>query len=131
MKETGTQDGMNPSQLINNLITELADWRGEMLERLRKMILEAAPDITEEWKWGTAVWSQKGLLCSTGVFADHVKLNFFKGASLEDPQGLFNAGLDAKASRAIDFNHGDDINEPALKDLIRSAVAYNMGGRKK
>jgi hypothetical protein len=131
MKETGTQGDMNPSQLITNLITELADWRGDMLDRLRKLILEAAPDITEEWKWGTAVWSQKGLVCSAGIFADHVKLNFFKGASLEDPQGLFNAGLEAKTSRAIDFNHGDDIDEPALKDLIRSAVAYNMGGGKK
>ena len=121
---------MTPSQLITNQIEELAGWRGDLLARLRKLILEAAPGITEEWKWGTAVWSQKGLVCSAGAFKDHIKLNFFKGAALEDPQGLFNAGLDAKATRAIDFSQGDSINEPALKDLIRTAVAYNMSGGK-
>ena len=121
---------MTPSQLITNQIAELAGWRGDILARLRKLILEAVPGITEEWKWGTAVWSQKGLVCSVGAFKDHMKLNFFKGAALEDPLGLFNAGLDAKASRAIDFSQGDDINEPALKDLVRAAVAYNMSGAK-
>ena len=121
---------MTPSQLITNQIAELSGWRGDTLARLRKLILDAAPGITEEWKWGTAVWSQKGLVCSVGAFKDHMKLNFFKGASLEDPQGLFNAGLDAKATRAIDFSQGDDINEPALKDLIRAAVAYNLSGGK-
>ena len=122
---------MTPSQLITNQIAELADWRGNILARLRELILDAAPDITEEWKWGTAVWSQKGLVCSAGAFKDHMKLNFFKGASLEDPRGLFNAGLDAKATRAIDFNEGDDMDESALKDLIRAAVAYNLSGGKK
>ena len=122
---------MNPSQLITNQIAELADWRGKVLARLRKLILEAAPGITEEWKWGTAVWSQQGLVCSAGVFKEHVKLNFFKGASLKDPKGLFNAGLDAKATRAIDFGEGDDIDAPALKDLIRAAVTFNMSGGKK
>ena len=126
-----SKDGMTPSQLITNQIAELADWRGKMLARLRKLILEAAPDITEEWKWGTAVWSQKGLVCSAAAFKDHVKLNFFKGASLKDPKGLFNAGLDAKATRAIDFSEGDKIDEPALKDLVRAAVAYNLSGGKK
>jgi hypothetical protein len=102
-----------------------------MLARLRKLILEAAPDITEEWKWDTAVWSQNGLVCSAGAFKDHVKLNFFKGASLKDPKGLFNAGLDAKATRAIDFGEGDDIDVSALKDLMRSAVAHNISGGKR
>jgi hypothetical protein len=127
MKQADPKD-MTPSQLITNQIAELSGWRGDMLARLRNLILEAAPGITEEWKWGTAVWSQKGLVCSAGAFKDHMKLNFFKGADLEDPLGLFNAGLEAKASRAIDFNQGDGINEAALKDLIRAAVAYNLSG---
>jgi hypothetical protein len=116
----------NPSQLITNQIAELGDWRGRMLARLRELILEAVPDINEEWKWDTAVWTHKELVCSAGVFKDHVKLNFFKGASLKDSKVLFNAGLDAKASRAIDFNEGDNIEESALKDLIRAAVAHNL-----
>ena len=122
--------GLTPSQLISNQIAELTDWRGERLARLRSLIHEAAPDIAEEWKWGTAVWSQNGLVCSSGAFKDHVKLNFFKGASLKDPQGLFNSGLDAKATRSIDFYQGDDIDEAALKDLIRAAVVYNLSGGK-
>jgi hypothetical protein len=130
MKKTDSKDGMTPSQLITKQIAELTDWRGKMYARLRELILDAAPDITEEWKWDTAVWSEKGLVCSVGVFKDHVKLNFFKGASLKDPKGLFNAGLDAKATRAIDFREGDDIDAPALENLIRSAVAYNMSGNK-
>jgi len=131
MKKTESKDGLTPSQHIDNQIKDLADWRGKMLARLHKLILEAAPDITEEWKWDTAVWTQKGLVCSAGAFKDHVKLNFFKGASLKDPKGLFNAGLDAKATRAIDFSEGDDIDESALKDLIRAAVAHNTSGSKK
>ena len=130
MKKTSSKATLNPSQLITNQIAELTDWRGKILERLRKLILEAAPDITEEWKWNTAVWTHKGLVCSAGAFKDHVKLNFFKGASLKDPKGLFNAGLDAKTTRAIDFSEGDNINSSALKDLIRAAVAYNMSGGK-
>lgn len=122
---------MTPSQLISNQIAELTDWRGDMLARLRKLILKADPNMTEEWKWGTAVWSQSGLVCSAGVFKDHVKLNFFKGASLNDPKHLFNSGLDAKATRAIDFSEGDAIDESALKNLIRAAVAKNISGGKK
>jgi hypothetical protein len=131
MKKPESKDSQTPSQLITNQIAELADWRGKMLAQLRKLIHKADPDITEEWKWGTAVWSDKGLVCSAGAFTDHVKLNFFKGAALEDPKGLFNAGLKAKATRAIDFSEGDKINEPALKELIRAAVDYNMSGSKK
>ena len=131
MKKADSKDGLTPSQRITNQIAELTDWRGKMLARLRKLILEAAPDITEEWKWDTAVWSHKELVCSAGVFKDHVKLNFFKGALLKDPQGLFNAGLDAKATRAIDFREGDDIDASAVKELVRAAVAYTMSGGKK
>ncbi len=108
----------------------MTDWHGQMLARLRKLIRSAVPETTEEWKWGTAVWSQKGPVCSAGAFKDHVKLNFFQGASLKDPKHLFNSGLEAKATRAINFGEGDDINELALRDLLRAAVAYNMAGGK-
>jgi hypothetical protein len=118
---------MNASERIDQQIAELADWRGYMLARLRKLIREADPDITEEWKWETAVWSHQGLVCAAGAFKETVKLNFFQGAFLEDPQKLFNAGLDAKKTRAIDFREGDAVDEPALKELIRAAVAHNGG----
>jgi hypothetical protein len=131
MKETESKNAVDASQRISDYIAGLGDWRGALLARLRKLVHEAAPDITEEWKWETPVWSQKGNVVAGGVFKDHVKLNFFKGASLEDPQRLFNAGLDAKATRAIDFNEGDQINESVLKDLIRAAVAHNLAGDKK
>jgi hypothetical protein len=131
MKQAASKDAMTPSQRITNHIAELADWRGPMLARLRKLILEAAPGIAEEWKWDTPVWSLKGNVVAIGAFKDHVKLNFFKGAALNDPHNLFNAGLDAKATRAVDIHEGDDINEAALKDLIRTAVAHNLSGGKK
>jgi hypothetical protein len=131
MKKTDVKDSMTASQHIDSYIKELTDWRGKLLARLRKLALEAAPDLTEEWKWDTPVWSYKGNVVAGGVFKDHVKLNFFKGASLEDPKGLFNAGLDAKATRAIDFSEGEDIDESALKELIRAAVAHNTSGSKK
>src|SRR5713101_9260422 len=101
---------MNPSELIDKQIAELTDWRGQIFARLRKVILEADPDITEEWKWNTAVWSRDGFICGAGAFKDHVKLNFFRGASLKDPKGVFNAGLDANHTRAIDFTEGDKID---------------------
>ena len=131
MKGSESNNTVAASQRISDYIAGLGDWRGEMLARIRGLVHEAAPGITEEWKWDTPVWSQKGNVVAVGAFKDHVKLNFFKGASLEDPQGLFNAGLDAKATRAIDFNEGDQIDESALKDLIRAAVAHNMSGGKK
>lgn len=131
MKKTDTKDGMTASQHIDHHIKDLADWRGKMLARVRKLILEAAPELAEEWKWDTPVWSHKGNVVAAGAFKDHIKLNFFKGASLEDPKGLFNAGLDAKATRAIDFSEGDKIDEPALKELVRAAVSYNTAGGKK
>jgi hypothetical protein len=131
MQPAPSKDGLNPSQLITNHIAELADWRGHMLARLRELILEADPDISEEWKWDTPVWSHKGNVVAIGSFKDHVKLNFFKGASLNDPHGLFNAGLEAKASRAIDLHEGDAIDESAVKELVRAAVALNLSGGKK
>jgi hypothetical protein len=118
---------MNPSDRIENRIAELADWRGQMIARLRQLILAADPDIKEEWKWETPVWSHKGLVCAAGTFKETVKLNFFQGAMLPDPHQLFNAGLDAKKTRAIDFHEGDEVNESALQDLIRAAVAQNVG----
>ena len=119
------KSAMTPSQRVTRHIEELTDWRGKTLARLRKLILETSPELSEEWKWDTPVWSHKGNVLAGGVFKDHVKLNFFKGASLKDPQGLFNSGLEAKATRAIDFSEGDTINESALQDLIRAAVARN------
>jgi hypothetical protein len=131
MKKTDSKNKLTPSQHIDNHIKELTDWRGKLLARLRKLILAAAPELTEEWKWDTPVWSYKGNVVAGGAFKDHIKLNFFKGASLKDPKGLFNAGLDAKATRGIDFHEGDEIDELALKELVREAVAYNTSGGKK
>src|SRR5689334_15377726 len=128
MKKTPADDALSASQRITNQIAELGDWRGQVIARLRQMILDAAPDMVEEWKWGTGVWTNKGMVCAAGAFKDHVKLNFFKGASLKDPKGLFNAGLDAKVTRAIDFHEDDKIDAPALKSLIRAAVACNQAG---
>src|SRR5262245_23805120 len=122
----GTGADSKASRRITNMIAKLADWRGKLLVQLRKLILEAAPAITEGWKWNTAIWTSNGMICAAGAFKDHVKLNFFKGASLKDPKRLFNAGLDAKATRAIDFTENDKIDESALKALIRAAVAYNL-----
>jgi hypothetical protein len=125
-----TAKGPTPSQQIDNHIKQLGDWRGKLVARLRKLILEAAPELAEEWKWGTPVWSMKGNVVSAGAFKDHVKLNFFKGASLKDPKKLFNAGLDAKATRAIDFREADKLNESALKELVRQALSLNSAKKK-
>lgn len=122
---------MSPSEQITQKIASYSDWRGPALARLRTIVLEADPNLTEEWKWNTPVWSHQGLVCSVGAFKDHVKINFFQGAALKDPQGLFNAGLDAKATRAIDFAEADHPNEAALKALIRSAVSCNSAPKKK
>ncbi len=118
---------MEPSELIDKQIAGLGDWRGHCRYQVRKIINDAAPDIKEEWKWGTAMWSRNGNVCALGAFKDHLKLNFFKGASLEDPHGLFNGGLDAKQSRSVDFHKSDAIDESGLKDLVSSAAAYNKG----
>jgi len=115
----------DPTKLIDDHVAALGDWRGELMAKLRRLILGADPAISEEWKWNTPVWARDGLVCAAAVFKDHVKLNFFKGASLDDPDGLFNAGLDAKATRAIDFRRGDQVDEPALTGLVRAAIALN------
>ena len=120
---------MDPSKLIDKQIADLTDWRGKMLAKLRRIIHDADPGLTEDWKWGTAVWSHKGLVLAVGAFKETVKMNFFQGASLPDPNKLFNAGLEAKKTRAIDFHERDKINEPALKDLVRAAAAHNRAGR--
>ena len=122
---------LTPSQEIDKFINELTDWRGKWIAKFRALILKTAPEVTEDWKWGVPVWAYKGNVVASGVFKDHVKLNFFKGASLPDPKGLFNAGLDAKATRAIDISENQKIDEAALKELIRAAVALNASGKKK
>ena len=122
---------LTPSQHIDKYIQELADWRGKLIVRFRKMVLKAAPELIEEWKWGVPVWSFNGNVVASGVFKDHVKLNFFKGASLKDPKKLFNAGLDAKSTRAIDFAEDSKVDEAALKELVLEAVAFNGAGKKK
>lgn len=122
----------SPSEIISDYIASLPDWRGNLLAQLRKTILEAAPDLVEEWKWDTPVFSHKGNVVATGVFKDHVKLNFFKGASLKDPKKLFNAGLEAKATRGIDLFEGDKVDVSALMELIHAAVEFNKSdGEKK
>lgn len=131
MKKATAPASATPSELITRQIAELADWRGQQLARLRKLISAASPNLTEEFKWGTAVWSYNGNVVAVGAFKDHLKINFFKGASLKDPKGLFNAGLEAKTSRGIDLHEGDKVNEAALKDLLRAAVALNAAGGKK
>jgi len=122
---------LTPEQHIDQQIAETTDWRGKTMAQLRKLIHAADPSITEDWKWDTAVYVSKGNVVAVGTFKDHVKLNFFKGASIPDPKKLFNAGLEAKASRGIDFAEGDKLNEAALKELVRAAVAVNAGGKKK
>ncbi|GAB1470593.1 hypothetical protein MASR2M66_14710 [Chloroflexota bacterium] len=122
---------LTPSQHIDQFIKETTDWRGKWIAKFRALILKTAPEVTEDWKWDVPVWAYKGNLVASGIFKDHVKLNFFKGASLNDPKHLFNAGLEAKATRAIDISERQEINEDALKDLIRQAVALNSAGKKK
>lgn len=117
---------MNPSQQIDKYISGITDWRGKILEDLHKIILEADPEVVEEWKWGCPVWSHKGLVCSISAFKNNVKITFFKGASLKDSHKLFNAGLDAKTMRSIDFHEGDKIDKPKLKDLIKKAIDFNV-----
>lgn len=122
---------LTPSQEIDRQIKELgSDWRGKLLARLRKLILSASPDLSEEWKWGTAVFVCKGNVVAAGIFKDHVKLNFFKGASLKDSKKLFNAGLEAKGSRGIDLAENSKIDEAALKELICEAAALNSAKKK-
>jgi hypothetical protein len=124
------------SRLIDEKIRELGDWRGKTLGKVREIIRDADPGIVEEWKWvkptnpGTPVWSRNGGICTGETYKNVVKLTFFKGASLNDPSGLFNSSLDGKVRRAIDIKEGDKIDEAALKNLVREAVALNLSNKK-
>ncbi len=120
-----TTSGGSPSQLIDARIEELGGWRGETLARIRALIQEADPDVVEEWKWGGPVWSHGGILCTGETYKNAVKTTFAKGASLQDPAGLFNSSLEGNTRRAIDFREGDEIDEEAFKALIRAAVTLN------
>jgi len=121
----------SPSQLIDQRIEELADWRGEMLARLRALIKEVDPDVVEEWKWrGVPTWYHDGMLFTGETYKAVVKMTFAKGASLDDPKGLFNSSLEGNVRRAIDFREGEEIDEKALKALFRSAIDLNVAGGK-
>jgi hypothetical protein len=131
MNASGSQQDKTPSELIDARIEELDDWRGEMLGRLRALVREADPEVVEEWKWakatspGTPVWSHDGIISTGETYKNVVKMTFAKGASLEDPSGLFNASLEGNTRRAIDFHEGDEIDEDALRALVRAAVTLN------
>jgi hypothetical protein len=127
---TAGEEGLSPSRLIDARIEELGGWRGETLARIRALIKRADPEMVEEWKWrGVPVWSHAGIICTGETYRTVVKMTFAKGASLEDPSGLFNASLEGNTRRAIDFHEGDKIDEEALEALIRAAVALNISAR--
>ena len=134
MEGSASRAGDSASELIGERIRELGDWRGTTLSRVRQLIREADPEIVEEWKWakatspGTPVWSHNGLVCTGETYKSVVKLTFSKGASLEDPSRLFNSSLEGNVRRAIDIREGDEIDELALEELIRAAVALNLTG---
>jgi hypothetical protein len=133
-RKSGSDEGreVSPSQLIDARIDELSDWRGEMLARVRAIIRQADPDVVEEWKWrGVPVWSHAGIICTGETYKNVVKMTFAKGASLEDPSGLFNSSLEGNTRRAIDLHEGDRIDEKALTALIRAAVALNTSSAAK
>jgi hypothetical protein len=125
MTKATTINNESPAQLIDARIAGLADWRGETLARVRAFIHQADPDVTEEWKWSVPVWSHAGIICTGEAYKKAVKLTFPKGASLDDPSGLFNSSLEGNTRRAIDIHEGDKIDEEAFKTLIRAAVALN------
>ncbi|MDH6280479.1 hypothetical protein M2284_001473 [Rhodococcus sp. LBL1] len=128
--KSGSNEGDSPSRLIDERIRELGDWRGEMLARIRDLVKQAEPDVTEEWKWrGVPVWYHAGMICTGETYKNAVKVTFAKGASLDDPAGLFNSSLEGNTRRAIDFHEGDEIDEPAFTALVRAAVALNTSRR--
>jgi hypothetical protein len=137
MKKSDASRGQSASELISKRIAELADWRGETLGRMRKLIKQAAPDVVEEWKWvkptkpGTPVWSHDGILCTGESCKAVVKLTFAKGASLKDPARLFNSSLDGNVRRAIDIREGEKVDASTFKALVRQAVALNSAGKSK
>ena len=131
VNDSEQQDAVSASEQIDARISELGDWRGEMLARVRALVKDADPEVVEEWKWakdsspGTPVWSHDGIICTGETYKSVVKMTFARGASLDDPSGLFNSSLEGNVRRAIDFREGDEVNENALKDLVRAAVALN------
>jgi len=128
-KKAAVDGGESPSELIDARIAALGDWRGETLARVRALIRQADPEVVEEWKWrGVPVWSHAGILCTGETYRNVVKMTFAKGASLDDPSGLFNASLEGNTRRAIDVHEGDEIDDKALQALIRAAVALNRSG---
>ena len=132
MKKSGAGQGQSASDLISKRIAELADWRGETLGRMRKLIQQADPDVVEEWKWmGTPIWSHDGIICTGESYKKVVKLTFAKGASLKDPAHLFNSSLEGNVRRAIDIHEGEKVDESAFKTLVRQAVAFNSSRKSK
>jgi hypothetical protein len=132
MTKADASQGKSPSELITERIRELGDWRGATLAHVRKLIKEAAPEVVEEWKWrGVPVWSDGAIICTGESYKTHVKLTFLKGASLQDPEGVFNASLDGNARRAIDLFEGDKMNDGAFQEIIRAAVELNAAKKKK
>lgn len=131
MKKPSSTEEKSASELIDKRIAELADWRGETLSRIRKLIKEEDPDVVEEWKWmGTPVWEHDGILCTGESYKSVVKLTFLKGASLKDPAKLFNSSLDGNARRAIDIHEGEEIDAKKFKALIRAAIDFNTSNAK-
>ena len=127
MEKSGSRESKSPSELIDERIEELGDWRGEMLSRLRALVKEADPEVVEGWGWrGVPMWSHDGMICTGETYKHVVKTTFAKGASLEDPSGLFNSSLGGNTRRAIDFREGDTMDEEALKTLVRAAVTLNQ-----
>ena len=131
MKKSGASQGQSASELISKRITELGDWRGETLSRMRKLIKAADPDVVEEWKWMNPVWSHDGIICTGESYKNVVKLTFAEGASLKDPARLFNSSLDGNVRRAIDIHEGEEVDESAFTALVRQAVALNRSGKSK
>ncbi len=130
MQKGAADESEQASELISGKIVELGDWRGETLARMRKLIKQADPDVIEEWKWmGTPVWSHDGIICTGESYKQVVKLTFAKGASLEDPAGLFNSSMDGKVRRAIDIAEGEAVDESAFKALVREAISLNGAGK--
>lgn len=131
MKKSSVSQDQTASRLISNRIAELGDWRGITLSKMRNLIREADPDVVEEWKWGIPVWSHEGIICTGETYKSAVKLTFAKGASLQDPERLFNSSLDGNTRRAIDIHERQEVDAPAFKALIRQAVELNGSGKSK
>jgi len=131
MEKQSTEEAKSPSQLIDERIEELGDWRGQMLSKVRNLIRQVDPEVVEEWKWrGTPVWYHDGMICTGETYKSAVKMTFAKGASLEDPSHIFNSSMDGNARRAIDFHEGEAVDEEAIKELIRAAIALNKPSSK-